>query len=116
MKYMLLIYGSETAGPNPGTPEFDAYLGQYMAFTEETQQKRAYLGGEALMPTPAATTVRVRKGKTETMDGPFAETKEQLGGFYILDCADLNEAIAWAAKIPDARNGAVEIRPVMVFE
>lgn len=116
MKYMLLIYGNEAAGPSPGTPEFDAYLGQYMAFTEETQKKGAFVAGEALLPTPTATTVRVRKSKTETMDGPFAETKEQLGGFYILNCADLNEAIAWAAKIPDASNGTVEIRPIMEFD
>ncbi|MFN0192604.1 MAG: YciI family protein [Aestuariivirga sp.] len=117
MKYMLLIYGSEAAAsPAPGTPEFDAYLGEYQAFTETVQKAGKYGGGEALQPTSTATSVRVRKGKTETMDGPFAETKEQLGGFYILDCKNLDEAIAYAAKIPDARTGTVEVRPIMVFE
>jgi hypothetical protein len=72
--------------------------------------------GEALLPTSAATTVRVRDGETLTTDGPFAETKEQLGGFYLLDCPDLDDAIKWAARIPGARTGSVEIRPVMEFD
>ncbi len=116
MKYMLLIYGNESApSPAPGTPEFGAYLGAYQSFTENVKKAGKFHGGEALNPTSTATSVRVRKGQTETMDGPFAETKEQLGGYYILDCKDLDEAIAYAAKIPDARNGTVEIRPIMVF-
>jgi hypothetical protein len=73
-------------------------------------------GGEALLPVATATTVRVREGKTVTTDGPFAETKEQLGGFYIVDVANLDEAITWAAKIPGARSGSVEVRPVLVME
>ena len=73
-------------------------------------------GGDALQPVATATTVRVRDGATETTDGPFAETKEQLGGFYILDCEDLDEAIEYAAKIPSAKFGSIEIRPIMVFE
>ena len=117
MKYMILIYGSEAAGgPEFGTPEFNAYLGEYQALTENVQQAGKFIASEALQPTSTATSVRVRKGKTETMDGPFAETKEQLGGFYLLDCKDLDEAIAYAAKIPDARTGTVEVRPVMLFE
>lgn len=116
MKYMLLIYGNENApGPVPGTPEFDAYIGEYQAFTDTVQKAGIFLGGDALNPTSTATSVRVRKGKTESMDGPFAETKEQLGGFYLLECKDIDEAIAYAAQIPDARTGTVEIRPVMVF-
>lgn len=115
MKYMLLIYGNENSGPVPGTPEFDAYLGEYQSFTDEVQKAGKLVGGEALQPTSTSTSVRVRKSRTETMDGPFAETKEQLGGYYILDCKDLDEAIAYAAKIPDARTGTVEVRPVMVF-
>jgi hypothetical protein len=115
MKYMLLIYGSEKSGPTYGTPEFDAYLGEYQSFTDSVKGSGKYIGGEALNPVSTATSVRVRKGKTESMDGPFAETKGQLGGFYILDCKDLDEAIAFAAKIPDARTGTVEVRPVMVF-
>jgi hypothetical protein len=114
MKYMLLIYGNENAdGPQPGSPEFEAYMGEYFAFTEKVQKAGKYIAGEALQPTTTATSVLVRKSKTQSMDGPFAETKEQLGGFYILDCKDLDEAIALAAEIPDARTGTVEIRPVM---
>jgi hypothetical protein len=115
MKYMLLIYGSEKSGIAYGTPEFDAYLGEYRRFTEAARRGGQFISGEALNPVSTATSVRVRKGKTESMDGPFAETKEQLGGFYILDCKDLDEAIAFAAKIPDARTGTVEVRPLMVF-
>ncbi len=115
MKYMLLIYGNETGGPAPGTPEFGAYMGEYISFTDEVKKAGAYIGGEALNPVSTATAVRVRRGKTETMDGPFAETKEQLGGYYILECKDIDEAIAYAAKIPDARTGTVEVRPIMVF-
>jgi len=116
MKYMILIYGSEAGGIAEGTPEFDAYMGEYQTFTDDVQKAGKCVASEALQPVSTATSVRVRKGKTETMDGPFAETKEQLGGFYILDCKDLDEAIAYAAKIPDARTGTVEVRPVMVFE
>ncbi len=115
MKYMLLIYGNEKSGIAYGTPEFDAYLGEYRSFTEDVRRGGQFISGEALNPVSTATSVRVRKGKTESMDGPFAETKEQLGGFYILDCKDLDEAIAFAAKIPDARTGTVEVRPVMEF-
>jgi hypothetical protein len=74
------------------------------------------VAGDALKSVATATSVRVRKGKTETMDGPFAETKEQLGGFYILDCDNLDEAISYATQIPDARFGTVEVRPIMVFD
>ena len=117
MKYMILIYGNEAAGgPEPGTPEFDAYFGEYQALTDEVTSAGKLLASEALQPVSTATCVRVRQGKRETMDGPFAETKEQLGGFYLLDCNDLDEAIAYAARIPDARTGTVEVRPVLLFE
>lgn len=117
MKYMILIYGSEASGsPEPGTPEFDTYMGEYQSFTDDVIAAGKMLASEALMPVATATSVRVRKGRTETMDGPFAETKEQLGGFYLLECANLDEAIAYAARIPDARTGTVEVRPVMVLE
>ena len=114
MQYLLLIYSNEKEDPGPGTAEGDALFGAYMKFEEEVSQKK--LGSNALQPVSTATTVRVRDGKTETTDGPFAETKEQLGGYYLLDCKDLDEAITWAAKIPSAKNGSVEVRPIMVFE
>ena len=116
MQYLMLIYNNESNPPQPGTPEGDAYFNEYMAFTEEVKQKNLMLGSNALQPVATATTVRVRNGKTETTDGPFAETKEQLGGYYLLDCKDLDEAIEHAAKIPCARAGSIEIRPVMLFE
>jgi hypothetical protein len=86
-----------------------------MAFTAELAKIGKLVGGEALEPTATATTVRVRNGKSVKTDGPFAETKEQLGGYYIIDVKDLDEAMAWAAKIPDVTTGSVEIRPVMVI-
>ena len=116
MKYLLAIYADEGVEPKPGTPEMEQLLKDYYAFSEEVQAKGMMVGGEALEPVATATTVRVRGGKTETTDGPFAETKEQLGGFYILDCKDLDEAIAYAARIPSAAHGSVEVRPIMVFD
>ncbi len=94
----------------------EANMGAYYTFTNELNEAGANLGGEALQPTSTATTVRVRDGKTLTTDGPFAETKEQLGGFYMVKADNLDEAIAWAAKIPGAKNGSIEVRPVMEFE
>ena len=116
MQYLLLIYSNEADEPQPGTPEGDSHYNAYMKFSEEVKQKNVCLGSNALNPVSTATTVRARDGKTVTTDGPFAETKEQLGGYYLLDCKDLDEAIEYAAKIPSARIGSVEIRPVMLFE
>ena len=116
MQYLLLIYSNENDEPRPGTPEGDAHLNAYMRFSEEVKQKNVGLGSNALDGVSTATTVRVREGKTETTDGPFAETKEQLGGYYLLNCKDLDEAIDYAARIPSARIGSIEVRPVMVFE
>ena len=116
MKYALLIYSTEGSEPQPGTPEFDGYLADYMTYTQETKSKKIWHGGEALTPIGTATTVQVREGKTLTTDGPFAETKEQLGGFYILDCQNLDEAIEWAARLPTAKHGSIEIRPIQVWE
>jgi hypothetical protein len=116
MQYLLLIYSNENEEPKPGTPEGDAHFNAYMKFTEEVQQRKLTLGSNALEGVSTATTVRVRDGKTQTTDGPFAETKEQLGGYYLLDCKDLDEAIECAAKIPSAQFGSIEIRPVMLFE
>lgn len=116
MQYMLLIYNAEDNGPQPGTEEFGPYMQGYVDFTKEVQDAGKMLSGDALQPVATASTVSVRGGKTEIVDGPFAETKEQLGGFYILDCEDLDEALHYAAKIPDAAYGRVEVRPVMIFD
>jgi hypothetical protein len=116
MKYIALIYVNEKVPPQYGSPEFGPYMGEYQAFTEKVRTDGVFVAGDALKSVATATSVRVRKGKTETMDGPFAETKEQLGGFYILDCDNLDEAISYATQIPDARFGTVEVRPIMVFD
>ncbi len=116
MQYMLLIYSADSAGPVPETPEFGEMMQGYGAFTQEVREKGIMVGGDPLQSVATATTVRVREGATETTDGPFAETKEQLGGFYILDCEDLDVAIEYAAKIPSAKWGSIEIRPILVFD
>ncbi len=113
MKYLALIYAAPGSSPVPGTPEFGAYMADYKHATQTYETDKVLLASEALEDTGTATSVRVRNGKTETMDGPFAETKEQLGGFYLLDCKTIDEAIRYAAMIPDAKNGTVELRPVM---
>lgn len=113
MKYAALIYGADDAGPKPGTPEFDQMMQDYGRITEHYRERGAMLGGEPLQHSSTATSVRVRDGKTETMDGPFAETKERLGGFYLFDCKDLDEAIELAAMIPGAKWGTIEVRPIM---
>src|SRR5262249_9108728 len=116
MKYALTIYGDESQREG-ATPEQMAAVSQaYAVLTQELDEKGVMLAGEGLYPTPTATTVQVRDGERTVTDGPFAETKEQLGGFYVLECKDLDEAIEWAAKIPGAQTGSVEIRPVMVFD
>ena len=116
MKYLCLIYADEKIEPQPGTPEMERLMEAYGAFTHDIQEKGVMVGGEALQPVATATTVRLRGGKTEIVDGPFAETKEQLGGFYILDCKDLDEALSIAARIPSAEHGSVEVRPVLEFD
>ena len=116
MQYLLLIYSNENDEPKPGTPEGDQHMGAYYAFTEELQSKKLMVGSNALNSVSTATTVRVREGATQTTDGLFAETKEQLGGYYLVECKDLDEAVACAAKIPSAKFGSVEVRPVIVFD
>jgi len=115
MKYAMLIYTDQEKESKATEAEQQAVMGAYYGFTNEVREKRLYVAGEALHPTTSATTVRVRDGKTLTTDGPFAETKEQLGGFYLLDCTNLDEAIEYAAKIPGASHGSVEIRPIVIF-
>jgi len=113
MQYMLLIYSQEGTGPQPGTPEFQAMMERYFAFTNEVRDAGMMESGAPLEEAATATTVRTRNGKTTTTDGPFAETKEVLSGYYLLDCKDLDEALACAAKIPTVEYGSVEVRPVM---
>jgi len=115
MQYLLLIYGDEKAMSDMPAGAIEASMGEYMAYTEAMGKSGGMRAGEALHPTAAATTVRVQNGKSVTTHGPFAETKEQLGGFYLLDCKNLDEAIEWAAKCPGARYGSIEVRPVMEF-
>ena len=111
MRYLLLIYGPEqTEQPSPEAQA--AVMQAYDAFTKNVKARGAYLGGEALEPTPTATTVRVRDGQTLTTDGPFAETKEALGGYYLVEAKDLDEAIEYAAAIPGATFGSIEVRPI----
>ena len=112
MKYACLIYGDEALEPEFGTPEQEAIFAGYWQFTQEVTEAGVLVAGEPLDTVSTSTCVSVRDGETITTDGPFAETKEQLGGFYILDCADLDEALGWAAKIPHAAIGRVEVRPV----
>jgi hypothetical protein len=115
MKYVCLIYDEEKKMAGMSKTEGDALMGEYFAFTEGIKKSGHYVGGEALQPVQTATTVRIRNGKMSTTDGPFAETTEQLGGFYLIDAKDLNDAIQIASKIPSARFGSVEVRPVEDF-
>jgi hypothetical protein len=115
MKYLCLIYDDEKKAGTMSKSDLDALMTDYFAFTEDIKKSGHYRAGEALQPVQTATSVRVRNGKVSTTDGPFAETKEQLGGFYMVDAKDLNEAIQIAAKIPSAKTGTVEVRPVEVF-
>jgi hypothetical protein len=116
MKYVLLIYTDEKVEAAMSEAEQKESYDAYFAFTNDTRARSQYVSGEALHPINTATTVRVRGGKTLTTDGPFAETREQLGGYYVLECKDLDDAIEAAAKIPGAKHGSIEIRPLMVFE
>ena len=115
MKYLCLIYDDEKKMGTMSKSEGDAFMGEYFAFTDGIRKSGHYLGGEALQPVQTATTVRIRNGKMSTTDGPFAETKEQLGGFYFINARDLNDAIQVASRIPSARTGSVEVRPIMEF-
>jgi hypothetical protein len=116
MQYMLLIYGDPTSRESQSDEERGQMMEAYGSFTQELRDSGAMIAGDALEPTETATTVRVQNDETLTTDGPFAETKEQLGGYYLIEASSLDDAIEWAAKIPGARYGSVEVRPVMVFE
>jgi hypothetical protein len=113
MKYMLLIYDDERTWGKFSEAERKQLFGEYMQFTEQIRSGGQYLAGAALQPTSVATSVRIRDGKRVVTDGPFAETREQLGGYYLIEAKDLDEAIAIGARIPSARLGTIEVRPVM---
>ena len=116
MKYLCLIYSDETQWPKLPKADADKWMGEYMEFTDHIKKSGHYIAGDALHPVNTATTVRIRNGKLSTTDGPFAETKEQLGGYYMIEAKDLNDAIQVASKIPSAKTGSIEVRPVMVFD
>ena len=112
MKYMLLIYDSEKNWAKFSDPEIQKIMGEYLQFTGEIRASGHYQSGAPLQPTPTATSVRIRNGRTLVTDGPFAETGEQLGGYYLVEARDLDEAISIASRIPSARLGTIEVRPV----
>ena len=112
MKYVLLIYLNEQKWMGMPESERDKVMAEYGAFTESIVKSGHYKGGDELQPVATATTVRVRNGKPMITDGPFAETREQLGGYYLIEAKDLDEANAIAARIPSARDGSVEVRPI----
>ena len=112
MRYLLLIHDTESMFATMPPQEIQKMINAYGAFREELQAAGAFRDAARLRPVATATTVRVRDGKRLTIDGPFAETKEQLGGFFMIDVKNLDEAIAWAAKVPSARLGSVEVRPI----
>ncbi len=116
MQYLLLIYEAESVGEAMSDQEKAEMFQGYMAFTEHIRESGEWLGGEALTPVHTATSVRVREGRTRLTDGPFAETREQLGGYYLVECKDLDRANELAAMIPTAKTGTIEVRPIMKWE
>jgi hypothetical protein len=115
MQYLLLIYANEAEAAKMGDAGRSQMMNEYRTFTQSIIQSGNFKGGDALQATTTATTVRVRNGKPMTTDGPFAETREQLGGFYLIDAKDLDEATAIAARVPSAKFGSIEVRPIMVY-
>jgi hypothetical protein len=113
MQYILLIYSSQKMWDGKTPEQINQVMGEYNAFTESIVKSGNFKAGEELQPTTAATTVRVRNGKTQVTDGPFAETREQLGGFYLIEADNLDQATQIASRIPSAREGCVEVRPIM---
>jgi hypothetical protein len=115
MKYMLLIYGTEATTAKRDPEAMQAVVKEYVAVADDLRARGQYIAAERLQPASTATTVRVKEGRTLTTDGPFAETKEQLGGFYFIEAKDLDEAIGYAARLPAARMGCVEVRPIFAM-
>lgn len=115
MKYMILLYGNPADDPQPGSPEFDPWMEEFMTLDTRMAHVATVLSGEALQGVETATCLKTRKGKVETMDGPFVELREHLGGYYLIEAKNLDDAMSFAAAIPIARTGTVEIRPVMSY-
>ena len=116
MQYALLIYDNPETWAGMSEDEQNAIMGEYFAYTEELRKAGAHVAGEALHPIDTAKSVRIRDGEELVTDGPFAETKELFGGFYLIDVDSEEEALRWAAKIPSARFGTIEVRPTVVFD
>jgi hypothetical protein len=116
MQYLLMIYEDEKAWDGITEAERGKIFGEYMTFTADIKKSGHYIGGNPLQPVHTATTVRTRDGKVAKTDGPFAETREQLGGYYLVEAKDLDEACALGARIPASRTGSIEVRPIMVYE
>ena len=114
MQYLVLIYSEEPTTP-PDPAQIGEVMAEYNAYSQMLRDRGAFVGGEALQPTSTATTVRVRDGQTMTTDGPFAETKEALGGYYVIEAKDLDEALALGAACPGAKHGSIEVRPIVDF-
>jgi len=112
MKYMLLIYGNEAGMQAASKAQTEQMMGAYVAYTEAMQKAGVLVGGDRLQPSTVATTVRVADGKSKVLNGPYAESKEQLGGYYLIDVPDLDAALSWAARCPGASHGVVEVRPL----
>ena len=112
MKYLCLIYEDEKLWESMAKTDAEKMFSEYFAFTDDIKRSGHYLSGNPLQPTTTATTVRLRNGKVSTTDGPFAETKEQLGGYYLIEAKDLNDALQVASRIPGARIGSIEVRPI----
>lgn len=115
MKYMLMIYGSEAGMASAPKEQMQQMFAAYGAYTEAMKKAGAWVAGDPLQPTATASTVRVNGGKSKVVNGPYADTKEQLGGYYIIDVADLDAALSWASRCPGASVGALEVRPLMDF-
>jgi hypothetical protein len=116
MKFLAIIYGDEAIWANATPEQINASFAGHGALMEAAQKAGVYVGGEGLEPAATATTLRVRDDERMLTDGPYAELKEQIGGYYLFDCKDLDEALDWAARIPEAKTGAVEVRPVMDYD
>ena len=112
MQYLLLIYGEERAAENMPREQMTEVINAYMAYSQAMRDAKVWVASNRLRPTTAATTVRTTDGQTKVLDGPFAETKEQLGGYYLIDVPDLDAALSWAGRCPAARYGSVEVRPI----
>jgi hypothetical protein len=115
MNYLLLIYGDEAAMQSASKEMVGQMVAAYAAYTEAMKKAGVHVGSNRLRPTASGTTVRVTNGKTEVLDGPYAETKEQLAGYYMIEVPDLDAALSWAARCPGASHGAIEVRPIWVM-